>query len=38
LHDPPKFTQIDIFGQKICHLATLPPNYAHFYEWFDGAP
>jgi hypothetical protein len=23
LHDPPKFTQIWIFGLKICHLATL---------------
>jgi hypothetical protein len=22
--DPPKFTQIWIFGLKICHLATLP--------------
>jgi hypothetical protein len=23
LQDPPKFTQIGIFGMKICHLATL---------------
>jgi hypothetical protein len=23
LKDPPKFTQIGIFGSKICHLATL---------------
>jgi hypothetical protein len=23
LQDPPKFTQIGIFGLKICHLATL---------------
>jgi hypothetical protein len=23
LQDPPKFTQIEIFGLKICHLATL---------------
>jgi hypothetical protein len=23
LKDPPKFTQIGIFGLKICHLATL---------------
>jgi hypothetical protein len=26
LQDPPKFTQIGIFGLKICHLATLPPT------------
>jgi hypothetical protein len=24
LQDPPKFSQIDIFGLKIYHLATLP--------------
>jgi hypothetical protein len=24
--DPPKFTQIEIFGLKICHLATLSEN------------
>jgi hypothetical protein len=24
LQDPPKFTQIGIFGLKICHLATVP--------------
>jgi hypothetical protein len=24
LQDPPKFTQIEIFGLKMCHLATLP--------------
>jgi hypothetical protein len=23
MQDPPKFTQISIFGLKICHLATL---------------
>jgi hypothetical protein len=23
LQDPPKFTQLEIFGLKICHLATL---------------
>jgi hypothetical protein len=26
LQVPPKFTQIGIFGLKICHLATLPPT------------
>jgi hypothetical protein len=26
LQDPPKFTQIEIFGLKICHLATLEPG------------
>jgi hypothetical protein len=26
LHEPPKFTQIGIFGLKLCHLATLPRN------------
>jgi hypothetical protein len=27
LQDPPKFTQIGIFGLKICHLATLMPAF-----------
>jgi hypothetical protein len=27
LQDPPKLTQIAIFGLKIYHLATLSPNY-----------
>jgi hypothetical protein len=26
MQDPPKFTQIGIFGLKICHLATLSPS------------
>jgi hypothetical protein len=26
LQDPPKLTQIGIFGLKICHLATLSPS------------
>jgi hypothetical protein len=33
LQDPPKFTQIGIFGLKICHLATLyynAPALKHF--------
>jgi hypothetical protein len=26
LQDPPKFTQIEIFGLTLCHLATLPES------------
>jgi hypothetical protein len=40
LHDPTKFTQIGIFGLKICHLKTLIDRmiYAfcrHFQYFFD---
>jgi hypothetical protein len=30
LQDPPKFTQIDIFGLKIFHLATLIDKFFNF--------
>jgi hypothetical protein len=28
LQDPPKFTQIGIFGMKVYHLATLLPSWS----------
>jgi hypothetical protein len=31
IKDPPKFTQIGIFGLKICHLATL--DSSSFSSW-----
>jgi hypothetical protein len=33
LQDPPKFTQIGIFGLKIYHLATLLDMSRHLSEW-----
>jgi hypothetical protein len=30
LQDPPKFTQILIFGLKICHLATLVAIFIYY--------
>jgi hypothetical protein len=35
LPDPPKFTQIEIFDLKICHLATLVPT--HSYDFIQNA-